>query len=676
MNTLFVNQTHQVYAIVSPSYVVVASAVTGRVVARIDVGHPVTELAYDNTTNEVLVAGPSTSALFVIDASTDQLVRTIPIPRPAAAMSFDGTNGRLLVMIKQITDIGNGTYTVGGTFLVMDGAQSSYPTLATLTNAAWFGWFDFGFIGSMTVDTDRQVVYVTGAIGYSGYSGIQWFLIGSPNVSGDVYYVGGGPSAFDPVSDTVYVVGGQASWPGYAPGEIAAVSGTTHSLTSIITPNSTAGVVSMTLDSTTERLYELDTTGSLYAIDTQNNTVVAHYSLPPNCGTGISVDPQTAGVYVADQCGDELLDLSTISGRATRVTVGGGGPAGIAYDAQKGDLVVANSLANNVTIVSAESRRVVATVDGVAEASATVYDPKTSDVYVVGMDGRVAILDDRNWTVADELSLPVANVSEGEGSVVAAYDPATSQVYISLTNSFGLSVLYIISDTTHAVVKTIAMGSSDTRTIEVDALAFDPVDGAMWLGARGGYLGWVNWPNLTLTQSPAMNVSNSVYSLVFDGDTETMYAGVASFFNYSVYGAIVGVNASTGRPDSVTTVGQFPFALAWSVRTREIVSANSAGSDLSIVNDSTNLLVGTPTVGQGPTALAYDNATGVMYVADWWANAVSVLSAGAHAPSPSLILPWWVYASVGIPAAAAAIGLFFLGFRFPPRSKGTWHGEV
>jgi DNA-binding beta-propeller fold protein YncE len=630
-DALFVNQTDEVYSAVHPSYLVVTSAATGGVVARFNLGYEVSQLAYDNFTHEVLASGPSSIDLFAIDPFDHQLVGTFPLPNPADAMSFDSANGRLLLLVQQINNEGNGTFWVGGNILELDGTNPGYPLLTNLKNVVDFGMFPGWFAGSMTIDTVRQVVYLTGTAGFSGYAGIQWFELALPTVGG-TETGGGGVSTFNPQTDTVYIVGGPPAYcPCTWPDEISVISGATHNVTSVITPNNETWIVSMAMDQPAQRLYELDSAGVIYAVATANNTVVAHYPLITTCGAGISADTQTGGVYIPDECGDELQILSPEAGQLSQVIVGGGGPAGVAYDSRTGNLVVANSLANNVTVVSTESQRIVATVDGIPEATAVLYDPVTSEVYVVGQEGTVAILNDRNWTIIDEFTLPNQTIPQGEGYVAAAYDPVTAQVYVSASNSFsGAGTIYLISGTTHEITATVAVGGSNDY--DVDSLTFDPINGAVWFGTASGYVGWVNYPALTITSAPGIGPSDSVLSLAFDGATATVYAGVESY-NYSqstIGGSILGLNATVGWSTSATEVGKYPYALAWSAQTQEILSANFVNSNVSLVNDSTNRVVDTLPVGLGPDALACDNVTGSVYVANLWSNNVSVLIPGPY----------------------------------------------
>ena len=205
-DTLFVNQTDEVYSAVHPSYLVVTSAATGGVVARFNLGYEVSQLAYDNFTHEVLASGPSSIDLFAIDPFDHQLVGTFPLPNPAEAMSFDSVNGRLLLLVQQINNEGNGTFWVGGNILELDGTNPDYPLLTGLKNVVDFGMFPGWFAGSMTIDTVLQVVYLTGTAGFSGYTGIQWFELALPTVGGTTSG-GGGVSTFDPQTDTVYMVG-------------------------------------------------------------------------------------------------------------------------------------------------------------------------------------------------------------------------------------------------------------------------------------------------------------------------------------------------------------------------------------------------------------------------------------------------------------------------------------
>jgi len=671
VDTLYVNQTGELYSTVYPTYVVITSPASGSTVARLNLGQGVSTLAYDNLTKEVLVESATTDAILAIDIFTHQLVQSIRLPGPPGAMSYDATNSELVVMIQTTTSHGNGTYTEGGTILVLNGTTSSYPVVTSIPNATWVGLYGGvgEFIGSMMIDTDRQVVYVTGPEGFSGGSGVQWLDLATPSVNGTIWGVGGGALAFDPATDAIYVVGGLGDFQsGNPPNEISVISGITHNVTAVLAPDSEAPILAMISDPTTGRLYATSANGELYAFTTVNNSVVARIALATTCGSAIAIDDTSDTLYVGDACGNELQVVSPGAGDASQIVIGGGGPSGIAYDPRTEDLVIANALENDVTVLSTANQRTMVTIGGIPEATAVVYDPQTSEIFVVGQGGVVVIVSDQSWTVIDELGLPaLAPFPAPYQTVAAAYDPLTGQVYVATFNgSTDSSSIYVISGSTHDIVATIT--SEILGLGPVDALTFDPADGSIWLGIGSGYVGRVNSTDFNITNVEVVQHSGStvpIESLVYDGGTGRMYAGGQAYPNGSgaIQGVIVGLNSSTGGAISSTPVGYYPFALVWSAQTREILSANAYTDNVSIVDDTTNLVAQTLSVGVGPDALTPDELTGSVYVANYWSNNLSVLI-----PPPSYAV---TFTERGMPPSAGGGVAFSGGSTTPFGADGT-----
>ncbi len=629
--TLVVSQTAQVFTTVYPSYVVVVSATTGAIVARIDVGEQVSELAYDNVTNEVLVGGPSTGELFAIDVPTDRLTRTLALPQPAAAMSFDGANGELLVMIRQVTNVGNGSFTVGGTILVMDGRQSSYPLLTTLTNIVSYGWFPNGFAGSMTVDSLRQVVYVSGAIGFSGYEGIQWFELSSPSVAGS-YFGGGGISTFDAQTDTVYVQGGPVECPCYTPWQISVISGMTHNITGVITANSTTSIVSMAVDPVTQRLYELDSAGGVYAIDTGNNTVVASYSLPSYCGAGVSVDVQTGSVFIADECTDQLLVLAPTDGLVSRITVGGGAPAGIAYDSRTNDIVVANALANNLTVIDGATDAIVATVPVGAGPDALAFDSANGYAYVAD-SGTDSVTVFNGGTEAVVGSIPVGSYPDA-----VAYDSGNSYVYVANFDSDNLSV---IDGATEAVVGAIPVGSAPV------AVAYDSANGYVYTANEGGNVTIVDGASDTVVGS--VPVGSSCDGVASDSANGYIYTANES-------GNVTVVNGATTTVVGSVPVGSDPDGVAYGNANGYVYVVNWGSDNVSVISGATDTVVASISVGSGPDAVVYDGETDEVYVANYGSDNVSAISVPAGSSATNAGTPTWVWIVLGALITATLVG--------------------
>jgi len=69
-----------------------------------------------------------------------------------------------------------------------------------------------------------------------------------------------------------------------------------------------------------------------------------------------------------------------------------------------------------------------------------------------------------------------------------------------------------------------------------------------------------------------------------------------------------------------------PLSLVYDSGRGEIFVANYNSSSVSIISDSTNLIVATVDVGEGPNGLAYDSVNGYIFVTNYNSKSVSVIS--------------------------------------------------
>ena len=671
-SVLYVNQTAEEYTIVYPGYLVVSSATTGKTIARLNLGSyssifPPPMLAFDNATDEILVTGFS-NTLFVISATTHSLVWSEPLPGPAVAMEFDATHATLWVLVGEAHEEGNGTYTVDGTVLLSDGAVSTYPNVHSIAGF-WMGFLGDPsfFTGSMTVDTDRETVYVTGLEGFSGRAGIEWANLSSTSVQGSVSCVGGGPSAFDTSTDSIYVVD-SGGWCNTID-EISVISGTTRNITATFAPVPGVPIRELEYDSASGELYdyssmsqfEPSSDSALYLVVPSTGLVVARYPLPLVCGTTMSVDDWSGDAYLSDFCSDAVHVVNPRLDTGWLITAGGWGPNGVAFDPATGDIVIANELAGNVTVVSPKMHRVVATVGGIPEATAVVDDPETSEVYVVSQLGEVVAINSHNWTVSARLTIPNATFAWfGWSDVYAALDPLTNQVYVSSSNDGNESNISVISAASHEFVANVTVLGASYGSDPVTGLSFNPGDSAVWFATESGHVGRIDPLNFNIT-TVATNCSFAgpscnVVSLGYNGDAHTMALGLDTLAcedttwgsTCSYRGAIAGFNASSGTNTTYTPVGSSPIALLWDEPAHVLVSANSDDSNVSIVSGPTARVTDTLVVGDSPDALTNDPSRGLVYVTSWQSDNLSVLYPPPQYPATfsESGLPsetgWWV----------------------------------
>jgi YVTN family beta-propeller protein len=77
-------------------------------------------------------------------------------------------------------------------------------------------------------------------------------------------------------------------------------------------------------------------------------------------------------------------------------------------------------------------------------------------------------------------------------------------------------------------------------------------------------------------------------------------------------------------------VGSQPFAVAYDSASGDMYVLNAVSENVSVISGTTSALVATIPVGPSPIGISYDPANGNVYVPDWASNNVSVISGGTY----------------------------------------------
>jgi len=250
-------------------------------------------------------------------------------------------------------------------------------------------------------------------------------------------------------------------------------------------------------------------------------------------------------------------------------------PEGIAYDAAKGEVFVANINSGNVSVISDATDAVVATIligSGLPGPNAVAYDPARGEVFVTDqLADDVSVINDTTDTVV--ATIPVGSAPSG-----AAYDAASGSVFVSNDDSSNISV---ISDATNKVVATILLGYFP------DSSPF----GAAYDSAKG---------QVFFTQTSSSNGASNVS--IINGSSDKLVAWV---------------------PAGLTS-----FGAAYDGAMGEVFVTNLGSNDVSVINDTTDTVVSTIPVppGSSPYGVAYDGAKNLMFVTNQRSASVSVIS--------------------------------------------------
>jgi YVTN family beta-propeller protein len=335
----------------------------------------------------------------------------------------------------------------------------------------------------------------------------------------------------------------------------------------------------------------------------------------------VAVDPVTDTVYVADNGGNNqghtvsVINGATCNGiqhsgcgqvpRSIRV---GHGPFWIALDQATHTAYTANNTDSTVSVIdtatcnarqSAGCGQATPAIPVGTNPWAVTVDRALHTVYVINnLDDTLSAVNSAACDAKDTSGCgarpPASQVGEGPQAVLT--DPATGTVYVAN-----------IVDSTISVVNPASCNASNTA------------------GCRH--------------QAPTAAAGADPAGVAIDQAAGTIYVADAGGNTVSVINAGMcnaARRAGCARPAATIAVGSQPGGEAVDDATGTVYVANSGGNTVSVINARTCNAVRhsgcgqtppTVTVGRHPSALAVDQITGTVYVANSAGNTVSVINA-------------------------------------------------
>lgn len=365
--------------------------------------------------------------------------------------------------------------------------------------------------------------------------------------------------------------------------------------------------------------------------------------------TGLVVDDRRNETFIADAASDNLTVLSSRTDLWRATIAVGVAPGFLAYDARLDEVFVANNGSGNVSVVSAVSDRVVASVPVGANPQGMALDPRLGELFVAnsGSD-TVSVISDRTNTV-------VGTIAVGSGPYDAVYDSGRQEVFVSNRGSANLSV---IADRNDTVVATIPLNGS------LAGLAYDPAQHEIFVaGGRQGYwaygvsviadrndtvVGWVQPAGRGALQGPPTLVTyDAALDEVFaagpginvtaiyassdsvGADVDPCWHGWAAGIAYDARGSEILVACDTGY-------GGTPWVLSDGGFVATIADASVAFTGMYPPSASLYPPYGTAAGAPeytAPDAVAFDNATDQLFLANFYGRSVTVISLnGSRAP--------------------------------------------
>lgn len=287
--------------------------------------------------------------------------------------------------------------------------------------------------------------------------------------------------AFVSRTSAIYATGG-------GPYLATVISGTNNSTSSIVgevpLPKTDTGSWDVVFDAGMDRVYISAVTGTggtqqgeVFAVSASNDSVLGMTLVGDGTGEmAMAYDPSTGNIYVADSGSNNVTVIADTTDTVVATIPVGVSPQYAVFDPTNGDIYVSNANSSNVSVISGNTNRVVASIplpDLSPEQGA--YDPGDQYLYFVSRfdstGKRVAVLDGQTNSFLTNVS---GNLSWPGGGV--AYDSWNGEIYVQ----YGESMLGVINGTR------LAGNISLNATNWGEGVAFDSSNGDVYVGGAPG----------------------------------------------------------------------------------------------------------------------------------------------------------------------------------------------
>lgn len=217
-------------------------------------------------------------------------------------------------------------------------------------------------------------------------------------------------------------------------------------------------------------------------------------------GGPLAVNPATGSVYVAEPFEKGLSVLSALTGQVSATIALPDHPAGVGVDPATGTVYATYGQA--VAVISGQSDQVTATIADTLSPSQIAVDPAAGTVYVTntGSD-TITVIDGSTNAVT-------TTISTGHLPAAIAADPVTGTIYAAS----GDGTVSVIDGTTNTVTATISVGAGQ------DAIAVNPRTDTIYSGSFQA-IAVISGSTNTVTAT----IEDGAAGIAADPRTDTMY---------------------------------------------------------------------------------------------------------------------------------------------------------
>jgi YVTN family beta-propeller protein len=247
---------------------------------------------------------------------------------------------------------------------------------------------------------------------------------------------------------------------------------------------------------------------------------------------------------------------------------------------------------------------------GTSQLSITVPANTASGTYTVTVTSTSNTLSHSTTvTVTVVATIPVDYNSDSL-PVGIAYDSGKGEIFV--TNS-GNGIVYVISDATNTIIKTVTVGSGPV------GIAYDSAKGEMFVANISDNTVSVirDSDNAVIATIP---VINGPYGVAYDSGMHEIFVTNFSYNTVSI------ISDASNTVVATVTTATTPYGIAYDSAKNEVFVSNFNNNTVSVIRDSDNTVVSTISVGSNPNGVAYDPIKGKIFVTNVFDDTVSVIS--------------------------------------------------
>jgi len=430
-------------------------------------------------------------------------------------------------------------------------------------------------------------------------------------------------ATYDTVNGNIYVRGGDAN-------DISVINASTFTnvanIPAPIDNQQTFYVPPVAVDNETGYLYSTNAGVSSNVSIISGVTETVTGSIPVGGSPhGIAFDWRNHDFYVADWGTSNITVFSADTNKTLTSISVGTDPLAVVYDTSANRVFVTNYGSGNVSVINPATNKVVRTLVVKTDPVAITIDTHDDLVDVLDAPGPH---DNVSVFAAAGSSPIVTNVSAGPYAYSFAYDPHADRLFVA----GGQGNLTAIQQPVETLLRTpisIGTGAADAATV------YDPRNGNVIIsGYQGGPDGSGNITVINATSIDAIandSTDDGPYAVVVDpgtGDAYVMNGGTSSLEpNVTV------LSEATGLSIASVPLAVYPTGITYDSAQKALYTVDSGGNDVYEVNAASDHVVGVDIGGPHPTStsisapVAYDGANGDIYTADGSVPAVEVFSA-------------------------------------------------